>query len=90
LKGHEYPNYPKYQYWLGGVFVPEHKRGLGYSSTLLSHTLSYTQSLDIPSVYLQCESHNIALYLKYGFEVIHKVFYQNVEKAIMEKRFKVS
>jgi len=87
LKFHEHPDYPDYKHWLGGVFVLLEKRRQGYSTVILSHTISHAKALGIPSLYLQCEQHNINLYLKYGFEVIHRINNKGLEKAVMMKRF---
>ncbi|WP_421847855.1 GNAT family N-acetyltransferase [Marinomonas sp.] len=86
LKYHEHPDFPDYQHWLGGVFVPADKRGQGYSNIILSHTFKHAKNLGIPDLYLQCEKHNIDLYLKHDFEVIHRMNDKDVEKAVMVLR----
>ena len=87
LKPHEHPDFPDYKYWLGGVFVPVDKRGRGYSSQILQHALTHAKNLGIPDLYLQCEEHNINLYLKHKFEVIHRMNDKGVGKAVMVKAF---
>jgi RimJ/RimL family protein N-acetyltransferase len=86
LKFHEHPDFPNYKHWLGGVFVPADKRGQGYSCLILQHTLNHAKNLGIPDLYLQCEQHNIDLYLKHDFEVIHRMNDKGVEKAVMALR----
>ena len=83
LKFHEHANFPDYQHWLGGVFVPADKRGRGYSNIILAQTLKHAHQLGISSLYLQCETHNIGLYVKHDFEVIHRMNDKGVEKAVM-------
>lgn len=87
LKFHEHPNFPDYKHWLGGVFVPADKRGQGYSNVIISHTLNHASNLGITDLYLQCEQHNIDLYLKHDFEVINRINDKAVEKAVMVRRF---
>jgi predicted GNAT family N-acyltransferase len=85
LKFHEHPKFPDYKHWLGGVFVPADKRGRGYATTVLQQALKHAKTQQITSLYLQCEQHNIGLYLKYGFEVIHSLNDKGVDKAVMVK-----
>lgn len=86
LKFHEHPDFPDYKHWLGGVFVPPDKRGKGYSNIILPHTFRHAKSVGISSLYLQCEQHNIDLYLKHDFEVVHRMNDDGVEKAVMALR----
>ena len=86
LKFHEHPDFPDYKAWLGGVFVPADKRGHGYSNIILPHTFHHAKSVGISSLYLQCEQHNIDLYLKHDFEVVHKINDNGVGKAVMALR----
>jgi putative hydrolase of the HAD superfamily len=69
------------------VFFPLKKHGQGYSTIILSHTLSDVEKLGMPSLYLQCKQHNIDMYLKYDVEVIHRMKNKRLEKAVMVKRF---
>lgn len=87
LKSHEHPDFRDYKHWLGGVFVPANKRGQGYSNMILPHVFDHAKNLGIPDLYLQCEHHNIDLYLKYNFEVIHRMSEKGVEKAVMVRKF---
>ncbi|PWI33567.1 GNAT family N-acetyltransferase [Vibrio albus] len=71
LKYNENKNYPDYVHWLGGVFVaPEHRRK-GISNRLIEKSKNKAVELGIKKLYLQCESHNIKLYQKHGFQVLH-------------------
>lgn len=87
LKFHEHPDFRDYKHWLGGVFVPANKRGQGYSNMILPYVFDRAKNLGIPDLYLQCEHHNIDLYLKYNFEVIHRMNEKGVEKAVMVRKF---
>ncbi|SBS25637.1 Acetyltransferase (GNAT) family protein [Marinomonas spartinae] len=87
LKFHEHSGYPDYQHWLGGVYVPPAERGKGYSSVILTHAFAHAKTQEIPSLYLQCEQHNITLYLKHEFAVLHTIQDKGVNKAIMVRTF---
>ena len=71
IKVRENPNYPEYKYWLAGVFVPPSARGLGISNLLISNALNKAKELGVLKLYLQCETHNIKLYQKHGFQTLH-------------------
>jgi predicted GNAT family N-acyltransferase len=87
LKFHEHPDFRDYKHWLGGVFVPANKRGQGYSNMILPHVFDHAKNMSISALYLQCEQHYIDLYLKYNFEVIHRISEKGVEKAVMVRKF---
>jgi putative hydrolase of the HAD superfamily len=71
IKVRENPNYPEYKYWLAGVFVPPSARGLGISSLLIKNAVIKAKELGVLKLFLQCETHNIKLYQKHGFQVLH-------------------
>ncbi len=71
VKYRENKNYPEYEHWLGGLFVKMACRGQGISSILISKAINYARNSEIQELYLQCESHNIDLYKKHGFKLLH-------------------
>lgn len=73
LKFHEHPDFPDYNHWLCGVFVASDKRDQGYSNMILPHVFDHAKNMSISALNLQYEQHNIDLYLKHDFEVIHRM-----------------
>jgi len=71
LKLHENKHYPDYEHWLGGVYVKPSHRGLGVASKLITQAIAYARKSGVVKLYLQCESHNEALYKQHGFKVLH-------------------
>lgn len=67
--------------------MPLDERGKGYSTVILEHTFAHAKTQGIPSLYLQCEQHNIDLYLKHEFEVLHRLNDKGMEKAVMVRQF---
>jgi len=41
------------------------------------------KELGVTLLYVQCESHNVALYKKHGFKVLHQANHHTVEATIM-------
>lgn len=41
------------------------------------------KELGVTMLYLQCESHNISLYQRHGFKVLHQANHYTVEVTIM-------
>ncbi|ESP91165.1 GNAT family N-acetyltransferase [Pseudoalteromonas luteoviolacea] len=56
--------------WLDGVYVDESARGKGIAEVLVSHAKLKASELGWKNLYLKCEPHLVALYNKYGFEVV--------------------
>ncbi|MBQ4837808.1 GNAT family N-acetyltransferase [Pseudoalteromonas luteoviolacea] len=56
--------------WLDGVYVDESARGKGVAEVLVSHAKLKASELGWQTLYLKCEPHLVALYNKYGFEVV--------------------
>ena len=83
LKYRENANYPQYEIWLGGVFVDYLSRGRGIGGLLISEAKSKAVSLGIQQLYLQCETHNIALYKKHGFKALHQANHHEIVTTIM-------
>ncbi|MGY3571888.1 GNAT family N-acetyltransferase [Vibrio paucivorans] len=83
LKIREHVDYPEYEHWLGGVYVAEQGRGKGYAAALIEKAKQHVRQLGIERLYLQCEQHNIDLYKKYGFTILHNAIHNGVETQIM-------
>jgi len=83
LKFRENADYPEYEHWLGGVYVDRQHRGQGVASVLIEYAKRHALKLAIPRLYLQCESHNIALYQKAGFVCLHQAKHHKMETTIM-------
>lgn len=83
LKFRENANYPEYEHWLGGVYVDSAHRGQGIAYVLIEYAKRHARKLAIPTLYLQCESHNIALYQKAGFVCLHQAKHHNMDTTIM-------
>lgn len=83
LKIRENKYHPEYEHWLGGVFVSSAHRGQGYASALISRAKDHAAELGIKKLYLQCEEHNIDLYSRHGFEILHKSSHGNTVTTIM-------
>ncbi|RYE54474.1 MAG: GNAT family N-acetyltransferase [Sphingobacteriales bacterium] len=83
LKLRENKHFPEYEHWVGGVYVSPNYRGQGYASALISKAKTHTSDLGIKSLYLQCEDHNIDLYLKHDFKVLHNSEHNSVKTTIM-------
>ena len=83
LKLRENKNYPEYEHWIGGIYVEPRHRGKGYSSILISQAKSHVTELGIKSLYLQCEDHNVDLYIKHGFQALHQATHNSVKTTIM-------
>jgi len=83
LKLRENLNHPEYEHWIGGVYVSPGLRGKGYASALISKAKSHAIELGIKSLYLQCEDHNIDLYLRHDFKILHNSEHNSVKTTIM-------
>jgi len=83
LKYRELEQYPNWHHWLDGVYVPLEHRGEGISSKLIIEAISRTNDMGITWLYLRCESHNIALYEKFGFVSLMKEKGKGVTKTVM-------
>jgi putative hydrolase of the HAD superfamily len=83
LKLRENKHYPEYENWIGGVFTNPATRGHGVASKLLHKAKELTAAFGIRDLYLQCESFNVALYLKHGFKQLHQAQHHDMETTIM-------
>jgi GNAT superfamily N-acetyltransferase len=70
LKYREYSDYPSYNHWLDGIYVPTEHRGKGISTALIEFAKSKSFELQIPAIYLRCEEHLVKLYESHGFQVV--------------------
>ncbi|PQJ49169.1 GNAT family N-acetyltransferase [Vibrio jasicida] len=83
LKIRENVHFPEYEHWLGGVYVEFSSRGKGYAAALVTHAQNHVLQLCIAKLFLQCEAHNQALYVRHGFRPLHKANHNGVETTIM-------
>lgn len=83
LKFRENDNYTDYEHWLGGVFVEPTMRGRGVANLLVSDALKRAEVLGVGTLYLQCEFHNVSLYKRHGFNVLHRVVSDDIATTIM-------
>ncbi|MFI8620448.1 GNAT family N-acetyltransferase [Marinomonas sp. NPDC078689] len=83
LKIRENKNYPEYEYWVGGVFTNQDYRRKGVAHALLESAKNKAINMGIRTLYLQCESFNIDLYLNHGFKVLHQARHHEIETTIM-------
>ncbi|MGY0216394.1 GNAT family N-acetyltransferase [Endozoicomonadaceae bacterium StTr2] len=83
LKFRENSNHPEYEHWVGGIYVNPQHRGKGYAGILIARAKDYAREEGIKSLYLQCEDHNIDLYLKHGFRVLHQAGHHEITTTIM-------
>lgn len=83
LKLRENKNYHEYKHWLGGIFVNSDYRGQGISNILINKVKENAIRLGVECLHLQCENHNVALYKKHGFNVLHKANHGKIEVVIM-------
>ncbi|MCF7484202.1 GNAT family N-acetyltransferase [Vibrio sp. J1-1] len=83
LKLRENKNYPEYEHWVGGVYVPISKRGNGVAKALLNKAKEIAVKHGVARLYLQCENHNVGLYNGQGFKALHQSTSNNLETTIM-------
>ncbi|WP_274060063.1 GNAT family N-acetyltransferase [Vibrio parahaemolyticus] len=83
LKIRENKKHPEYEHWIGGVYVSAPRRGSGIAKTLINRAKEITIDNGVTSLYLQCESHNVDLYVGQRFRPIHQSSSNNVETTIM-------
>ena len=83
LKIREMDLFPKYEFWLGGVFVKEDFRSNGIASALVTRVIEIAREFNIKKLYLQTEDLTGGLYSKFGFEHLHQVDSKGVQVAVM-------
>lgn len=70
VKYRELPQYPGFNHWLDGVYVPSEHRGKGISTLLINFANNTAKECGVKDLYLRCEEHNVKLYEKYGYKVV--------------------
>ncbi|QYJ86221.1 GNAT family N-acetyltransferase [Shewanella mesophila] len=70
LRFQENPDYPKDSHWLGGVYVKKSERGKGLGNKIIQLAIEKARTMNITTLYLQTESHNIKLYRQQGWQKI--------------------
>ena len=83
LKTHEMDIFPDYEFWIGGVYVDESRRGQGIASLLVSEVLSRAKDAGIKQLHLQTEDLSGGLYARHGFEPIEEVTYKGNRVLVM-------
>lgn len=72
--------------WLSGLFVVPTYRHLGIGSALVRHCEHAARDLDVDNLYLYASSEE-KLYLRSGYQVIERTFWEGEDVAVMSKRF---
>ena len=90
LKFRENKNFPKYEHWIGGIYVSSEHRGKGYSTILIEKAKSHALEQGINLLYLQCEDKNINLYLKQNFKALHQTEHNSVKTTIMVHQININ
>jgi GNAT superfamily N-acetyltransferase len=85
LKIGEMNIYPERRYWIGGVFVDPHVRGVGVGSALVMRLSDIARSMHIKKLHLQTEQLDGGLYTRLGWKAVEKVRYQGVYVLVMER-----
>ena len=80
IKYRDLPDFPGYQYWLDGIYVPAEHRGKGISTRLIEFAKEKASELGLPSLHLSCEAHNVKLYENRGFKLVR----ESSDRFIME------
>lgn len=84
LKLHEMDIFPEYEYWLGGVYVDESRRGSGIGSLLVKQVIERAAKAQIDRLYLQTEALDGGIYTRLGFSPLEKVNYNGYDVLVMK------
>lgn len=84
LRTYEMNIFPKFKYWLGGVYVSKEYRGKGIASNIILEVISKAREMKINKLYLQTEKLSGGLYTELGWTGIQKVHYDNADVLVME------
>ena len=83
LKIREMSTYPEFEFWLGGVYVPESARGQGVGARLVGAVISQARAAGIERLYLQTERLDGGMYRRHGFEPVEETVYNEVRVLVM-------
>lgn len=85
LVGSDIAARPDLSPWLSGLFVVPTYRQRGIGSALVRHCENAARHLDVDTLYLYASSGE-GLYLRLGYQVIERLFWEREDVAIMSKR----
>lgn len=83
LKVREMSIYPEFEFWLGGVYVPESARGRGVGARLVDAVMSQARAVGIERLYLQTERLDGGMYQRHGFVPVEETVYNDVRVLVM-------
>lgn len=83
IKYRELAEYPGFNHWLDGVYVPSEHRGKGLSTHLIEFAKRTAKQCGVVTLYLRCEQHNVKLYQKHGFEVVRTEQQKSIMKWVV-------
>ena len=88
LKLREMDIFPEYEYWLGGVYVDEARRGNGIASLLVKQVIERASKAGIDQLYLQTQALDGGIYAGLGFSSVKKVNYNGYDVLVMRAEIK--
>lgn len=77
--------YPDFEYWLGGVYVPEHYRGRQLASQLANCVAEIAAAQGIAQLYLQTDNLRGGLYAKLGWQAVESVNAHGRDVLVMRR-----
>jgi GNAT superfamily N-acetyltransferase len=83
LKIREMAAYPQFEYWLGGVYVPDEFRGRKIASQLADRIATHAAAMGIQQLYLQTDHQAGGLYTQLGWQPIESVTINMQEVLVM-------
>ena len=84
LKRYEIDYWPEREYWLGGVYVPEAKRGRGIAGALCHKMTEIAHNMGIGTLYLQTEKLDGGLYARLGWQSCEQILHHGLDVRIMK------
>ncbi|WP_240641816.1 GNAT family N-acetyltransferase, partial [Neisseria meningitidis] len=82
VKRHDMESFPRYEYWLGDVFVLPEYRGKGIGRRLVAHCIGAARSLGIKFLYLYTPDVQI-FYESFGWVVVGRHFHNGEWVTVM-------